>query len=89
MMGCVWISKFLGIVLVFGCLPIAHAQDRAAAATVVVYNINDPDSAELATYYAARRGIAQGHILGLDCSTKEEISRLDFIRTSPILFEKR
>ena len=89
MMGCVWISKFLGIVLVFGCLPIAHAQDRAAAATVVVYNINDPDSAELATYYAARRGIAQGHVLGLDCSTKEEIPRVDFIRTIADPFRKK
>lgn len=89
MMGCVWISKFLGIVLVFGCLPIAHAQDRAAAATVVVYNINDPDSADLANYYAARRGIAQGHILGLDCSTNEEITREDFIRTIADPFRKR
>jgi uncharacterized protein (TIGR03790 family) len=89
MTDCVWISRFLGIVLVFGCLPIAHTQDRAAAATIVVYNINDPDSAELATYYAARRGIAQGHILGLDCSIKEEISRDDFIRTIADPFRKK
>ena len=89
MMGCAWISRFLTFALVFGWLPIAQAQERAPEATVVVYNINDPDSVELAAYYAARRGIAQGHIFGLDCSLNEEISRDDFNRTIADPFRKK
>jgi uncharacterized protein (TIGR03790 family) len=89
MMGCAWISRFLTFALVFGWLPIAQAQERAAEATVVVYNINDPDSVELAAYYAARRGIAQGHIFGLDCPLTEEISRNDFNRTIADPFRKK
>lgn len=89
MMGCAWISRFLTFALVFGWLPIAQAQERSAEATVVVYNVNDPDSVELAAYYAARRGIAQGHVLGLDCPLKEEISRDDFNRTIAAPFREK
>lgn len=48
---------------------------------LVVYNSSDPDSLSLAAYYAARRGIALDHVLGIDCSKNEEISRDDYNRT--------
>lgn len=51
---------------------------RLADATLVLYNINDPDAAGLARYYAQRRGISNDQIIGLDCPTTEEISRTDF-----------
>jgi uncharacterized protein (TIGR03790 family) len=59
----------------------ASAQDRQAAATLVLYNTSDPDSVELAQYYAAKRGIPQAQVVGLDTPSTEEISRMDFNRT--------
>lgn len=50
-----------------------------AAATLVIYNRTDPQSQALAKYYASRRGIPAGHLLGLDCSSKEEISRDEYL----------
>lgn len=52
-----------------------------AAATMVVYNRNDGSSADLAEFYADRRGIASDHLVGLDCSPNEEISREEYDRT--------
>ena len=57
------------------------AQDRQAAATLVLYNTNDPDSKPLAEYYAEKRGIPAAQLLGMDCPNTEEISRADFNRT--------
>lgn len=54
------------------------APNSEAAATIVVFNTNDPDSAELARFYAGKRGIAKEHLLGLDCPVKEEISRAEY-----------
>jgi uncharacterized protein (TIGR03790 family) len=48
---------------------------------LVVYNSSDHDSRDLAAYYAERRGIALDHVLGIACSTNEEISRQDYSRT--------
>jgi uncharacterized protein (TIGR03790 family) len=48
---------------------------------LVVYNSNDPDSHDLASYYATRRGIAPDHVLGIATSGQEEISRGDYNRT--------
>ncbi|MDB4793426.1 TIGR03790 family protein [Methylacidiphilales bacterium] len=57
-------------------------QDRQAENLVghllVVYNENDPDSKDLATYYAAQRQIAADHILSISCPTTEEISRSQY-----------
>jgi len=50
-----------------------------AAATLVIYNHTDPQSQALAKYYAGRRGIPADHLLGIDCSSKEEISRDEFL----------
>ncbi len=48
---------------------------------LVVYNSSDPDSRDLAAYYATRRGILLNHVLGIACSTNEEISRDEYSRT--------
>jgi uncharacterized protein (TIGR03790 family) len=55
-----------------------HAEQPLAASTVVVYNKAALDSAELARFYAKQRGIAADHIVGLDCSTAEEITREEY-----------
>ncbi len=58
--------------------PSASTNDPQAAATIVVFNKNDADSAALARFYAAKRGIANDHIVGLKCAVQEEITRADF-----------
>jgi uncharacterized protein (TIGR03790 family) len=64
-----------------------------SAATLVLYNKNDPDSPGLAQYYAGRRGIPAGQVVGLDCPAAEEIQRADYERTiaAPVraLLQKR
>src|SRR5436853_2030259 len=56
----------------------ARAEQPLAASTVVVYNKAAADSAELARFYAKQRGIASDHIVGLNCSTDEEITREEY-----------
>jgi len=51
---------------------------RESDATIVVYNNLDPGSVDLATYYASRRGIELDHLVGLNCSTNEEITRTQY-----------
>lgn len=53
----------------------ARGASREALATVVIYNRNDTESRDLAKYYAEKRGIPFGQVLGLNCSSDEEISR--------------
>lgn len=57
------------------------ADPPLAPATIVVFNSNIPESAELAKFYAQKRGIARDHLVGLDCPPEEEISREDYDRT--------
>lgn len=54
---------------------------REAAATVVIFNNLDAVSTDLAGYYAEKRGIPFDHLIGLDCSSEEEISRAEYDRT--------
>ena len=49
--------------------------------TIVVYNKAVPESVELAKFYAEKRGIAPDHLIGLDCSTEEEITREQYDAT--------
>src|SRR5438270_4726256 len=58
--------------------PAIRAEQPLAGATVVVYNKAALDSAELARFYAKQRGIAADHIVGLNCSTDEEITREEY-----------
>ena len=48
---------------------------------LVVYNSKDSSSRELADYYANRRGIPPERVLGIPCSTAEEITRDEYKST--------
>lgn len=52
-----------------------------AAATVVVFNRDDPSSQSLAAAYAAKRGIPFDHLVGLSCPGQETISRAAYDAT--------
>jgi uncharacterized protein (TIGR03790 family) len=52
-----------------------------AAATAVIYNRAAPESASLAHFYAEARHIPGDHLIGLECSTEEEISRQEYDAT--------
>jgi uncharacterized protein (TIGR03790 family) len=56
----------------------ARSEQPLAPSTIVVYNKAALDSAELARFYAQKRGIASDHIVGLTCSTDEEINREEY-----------
>ena len=58
--------------------PQSPSGDPAAAATIVVFNASDNDSAGLARFYAAKRGIPNDRIIGLKCPVQEEITRADY-----------
>ena len=60
--------------------PAARADEKALA-TLVVYNANFPDSAELASFYASRRGIPKDQIVALHCPVDEEIDRAAYDQT--------
>ena len=73
-------------------------NDRATAEnlpaqTIVVFNTAVPDSEALAKFYAGKRGIADDHLVGLDCPPQEEISREEYDATiaEPLrkIFEQR
>lgn len=74
------IFTFLAIIIFLGCVSSAPAKEVSLPSkTLVVYNSNDPDSVELAKYYAARRKIPDDQVLGLKCTTEsEEISRDEY-----------
>jgi uncharacterized protein (TIGR03790 family) len=66
---------------------VAWSQDKPASPTgepdytkqvAIVYNERDPDSAELARYYASKRGISKDQIVALKCPTTEEITRAEY-----------
>jgi uncharacterized protein (TIGR03790 family) len=59
----------------------AREADRYANATLVVFNETDPVSVDLANFYAAQRHIPADHLLGLQCTTEETVSRVDYDRT--------
>jgi uncharacterized protein (TIGR03790 family) len=54
------------------------AEKPLAPATIVVFNKDVPESAELAKFYAQKRGIARDHLVGLSISPTEEISRDEY-----------
>lgn len=54
------------------------AEWDAAAETAVVFNPDFPGSAELAGYYAEKRGIAKERVIGLRCSQEDSMSRSEF-----------
>ncbi len=61
--------------------PQAPAASAEAAATIVVFNSHDNESAALARFYAGKRGIPEDRVVGLKCPAQEEITRADFDAT--------
>jgi uncharacterized protein (TIGR03790 family) len=59
----------------------ASAAENLPAQTIVVFNAAVPDAETLAKFYAEKRGIADDHLIGLDCPTEEEISREQYDST--------
>jgi uncharacterized protein (TIGR03790 family) len=57
---------------------VAFAEKPLAPATIVVFNKDIPESAELAKFYAQKRGIARDHLVGLSVSKTEEIGRDEY-----------
>ena len=60
---------------------LAENSPDLAQATVVIYNRKAAGSLELARFYSKARGIPADHLVGLECSTEEEISRQDYDAT--------
>ena len=59
----------------------AAAEQPLAQSTIVLYNEAVPNSVELAKFYAEQRSIAPDHLIGLNSSTEEEISRQEYDTT--------
>jgi uncharacterized protein (TIGR03790 family) len=78
-----FISKRVVLLATLMCLAAtsAFAGNSLSAATLVLFNSSDPESEELARYYAQKRDIPPDQIVGLSCPASEEISRTDFDRT--------
>src|SRR5437868_13596094 len=80
------------VALVFAVAPAAAAENLPAQ-TIVVFNTAVPDSEALAKFYAEKRGIADDHLVALDCPPEEEISREQYDTTvaEPLrkIFEER
>jgi hypothetical protein len=70
-------------------LPLEEAVLKDAAATVVVFNTNDPEAKGLADFYCEARHIDPTHQIGLAAPLGEEISRPDFEKSieAPLLEE--
>lgn len=66
-----------GVVLV----ATARGEPPLAPATIVVFNRDVPESVDLARFYAQKRGIERDHLVGLSCSSAEEISRDEYDAT--------
>ncbi|MBC7979793.1 MAG: TIGR03790 family protein [Armatimonadetes bacterium] len=55
-----------------------HAQSLANKEILVIYNQADPESKKLADYYTEARDIPASQVLGLELSTKQDISRDEY-----------
>lgn len=78
-----FISKRAALLALWMCLAAtsAFARNSLSAATLILFNSSDPESEELAHYYARKRDIPPDQIVGLSCPASEQISRADFDRT--------
>ena len=75
-------ASAIWIGLLAGCISFAARADTPlAAATIVVFNKNADDSVRLAKFYAEQRGIAADHLVPLDCSPNDEITREEYDTT--------
>ena len=67
--------------LTFAAALVCGAEAPLPPAAIVVFNRDVPESVELAKFYAEKRGIARDHLVGLNCSPNEEISRDEYEAT--------
>lgn len=70
--------RFLLFLTVMFAIDARGAESSLVSSTIVIYNKAARDSAELARFYAKQRGIASDHIVGVTCSTDEEITREEY-----------
>lgn len=71
----------MAVAAISGAAVAADDPAEYARRTAVVYNEAQPGSRELAIFYAEKRGIDPGRLIGLRCPTVEEIPRGEFERT--------
>src|SRR5690242_188402 len=71
----------LGLLAVASVPAFGAAEKSQADAVVVIYNKAVPDSVALANFYAQQRSIPRDHLVGLACSSEEEISREEYDST--------
>jgi uncharacterized protein (TIGR03790 family) len=71
------------LVFVFGLFWSIHpaTAENLPAQTIVIFNTAVPDAEALAKFYAEKRGIADDHLVGLDCPPDEQISREQYDAT--------
>ncbi len=71
------------VVLAILLVRLASAQEQRSLpeSTVVIYNKSVSESADLAKFYAQRRGIARDHLVAVECSADEEIGREEYETT--------
>lgn len=60
---------------------LAALTPLAPESVAIVYNSDDPDSEELAIYYAGRRAIPKENLIGLPLAKTDSISRADYNTT--------
>lgn len=75
--------SLLAALLVAGCsgdTPKPHYRTPTAESkrVLVVYNTSDPDSRAIADYYAERRRIPESNMVGVDCTTSEDVTESEF-----------
>lgn len=68
-------------VLSAGVVATPIANSEYAQSTLVVYNETSPESRALAVFYVKQRGLPIDHVVGLDCSMEETITREEFTET--------
>ncbi|MEI6344009.1 MAG: TIGR03790 family protein [Verrucomicrobiota bacterium] len=74
-------TAVLASLLLFSGLLRASSPAEDAAATVVAYNVKDPDAKGLADFYCASRAIDPSREIALSAPVTEEISRSDYDST--------
>jgi len=74
------LPSFLSGIFSLGCA-LATSQQENAASTVVIYNLNVPESKELADFYCSSRAIDEAQEIGVIAPITEEISRSDYDST--------
>lgn len=89
-----WLLGPLIVLFSLGEISGARAADDLAKATILVYNRAAPEAAGLARFYAEQRHLPNDHLVGLECSTEEEISREEYDGTvaeplRKIFFERK